>query len=88
MKLYFQEFWFTAVTSFLYFTAFTAQLAEYSGVTDKTFQYWYDAQVAAGVSQFCPPPPKRGFELTYIIKLKFFNLNPLLHMTLSFYFYR
>lgn len=43
------EFWFTAATSFLYFTAFAAQLADFSGVTDENYQYWYDAQVAAGV---------------------------------------
>jgi len=43
------EFWFTASATFLYFTAFTAQLADFSGVTSKDFQYWYDAQVAAGV---------------------------------------
>jgi len=43
------EFWFTAVTTFLYFTAFAAQLADFSGVTDENYQYWYDAQVAAGV---------------------------------------
>ena len=51
-----QEFWFTAVVSFLYFTAFAAQLADFSGVTDENYQYWYDAQVAAGVSSnklFC-----------------------------------
>ena len=38
------------MTSFLYFTAFTAQLADFGGVTDEEYQYWYDAQVAAGVS--------------------------------------
>lgn len=43
------EFWFTAISSFLYFTAFTAQLAEFSGVIDDDYQYWVDAQVAAGV---------------------------------------
>ena len=46
----FQEFWFTAATSFFYLTAFAAQLADFSGVTDEVYQYWYDAQVAAGVS--------------------------------------
>ena len=46
----FQEFWFTAATSFLYFTAFTAQLAEFSGLTLEGYQYWVDAQVSAGVS--------------------------------------
>ena len=46
----FQEFWFTAATSFLYFTAFTAQLAEFSGLTVEDYQYWVDAQVSAGVS--------------------------------------
>ena len=44
------EFWFTAVTSFLYFTAFTAQLAEFSGMTSEEYQYWIDANISAGVS--------------------------------------
>ena len=50
----FQEFWFTAAIAFLYFTAFTAQLAEYSGLdmSDSGYQYWVDAQIAAGVSFF------------------------------------
>jgi len=43
------EFWFTATATFLYFTAFTAQLADFSGITNAKYQYWYDAQVAAGV---------------------------------------
>jgi len=43
------EFWFTAAATFFYFTAFCAQLAEFSGIEDADFQYWYDAQVAAGV---------------------------------------
>lgn len=43
------EFWFTAVITFLYLTAFAAQLADFSGVTSEDYQYWYDAQVAAGV---------------------------------------
>ena len=45
-----QEFWFTAAATFFYFTAFTAQLAEFSGIVNEKFQYWYDAQVSAGVS--------------------------------------
>ena len=44
-----QEFWFTALATFLYFTAFMAQLVEFGGVVDPVYQYWYDAQVAAGV---------------------------------------
>jgi len=43
------EFWFTAIASFLYFTAFIAQLAEFSGIEDDEYQYWIDAQVTAGV---------------------------------------
>jgi len=43
------EFWFTAAATFFYFTAFTAQLAEFSGIVNEKFQYWYDAQVSAGV---------------------------------------
>ena len=45
-----QEFWFTAIITFLYFTAFTAQLADFAiTADDPDEQYWYDAQVAAGV---------------------------------------
>lgn len=44
------EFWFTAIITFLYFTAFTAQLADFAiTADDPDEQYWYDAQVAAGV---------------------------------------
>eukprot|EP00096_Caligus_rogercresseyi_P016858 TRINITY_DN993_c0_g1_i1.p1 TRINITY_DN993_c0_g1~~TRINITY_DN993_c0_g1_i1.p1 ORF type:complete len:159 (+),score=18.20 TRINITY_DN993_c0_g1_i1:162-638(+) len=43
------EFWFTAAMTFFYFTAFVAQLAEFAGVTSEKYQYWFDAQVAAGV---------------------------------------
>ncbi len=43
------EFWFTALATFLYFTAFMAMLVEFSGWTLKGYQYWVDAQVAAGV---------------------------------------
>jgi hypothetical protein len=45
-----QEFWFTAVAAFLYFTAFVAMLAEFGGTEDAEYQYWIDAQVTAGVS--------------------------------------
>ena len=45
-----QEFWFTCLATFLYFTAFIAMLVDFSGITDPTYQYWYDAMVAAGVS--------------------------------------
>ena len=46
-----QEFWFTAITTFLYFTGFTAMLADFAVTADPpSDQYWYDAQVAAGVS--------------------------------------
>lgn len=44
------EFWYTAIITFLYFTAFTAQLADFAiTAEDPDEQYWYDAQVAAGV---------------------------------------
>jgi len=52
------EFWFTALATFLYFTAFIAQLAEFTAVEyDEADceedcdlpQYWVDAQIAAGV---------------------------------------
>ena len=47
-----QEFWFTCLATFLYFTAFIAMLVDFSGITDPNYQYWYDAMVAAGVSLF------------------------------------
>lgn len=43
------EVWFTAIFTFLYFTAAVAQLAEFCGFDEPALQYWYDAQVAAGV---------------------------------------
>jgi len=43
------EFWFTAVATFAYFTAFIAMLAEFAGVEDEEFQVWVDANVTAGV---------------------------------------
>lgn len=45
------EFWFTSVTTFLYFTAFIAQLAEFAEMdaTSDFSRTWLDAQVAAGV---------------------------------------
>eukprot|EP00094_Tigriopus_californicus_P001840 TCALIF_01776-PA protein Name:"Similar to Cmtm4 CKLF-like MARVEL transmembrane domain-containing protein 4 (Mus musculus)" AED:0.70 eAED:0.74 QI:0/0/0/0.37/1/1/8/0/373 len=43
------EFWFTALATFLYFTAFIAQLVAFAGEVDAVYQYWVDAQVAAGV---------------------------------------
>merc|ERR1712242_684069 len=36
------EFWFTAAATFFYFTAFVAY-------EDEEYQYWIDAQIAAGV---------------------------------------
>ena len=45
-----QEFWFTCLATFLYFTAFIAMLVDFSGISDPKYQYWYDAMVAAGVS--------------------------------------
>ncbi len=41
------------MAAFLYFTAFVAQLAEFSGTEDDEYQYWIDAQVTAGVSIYC-----------------------------------
>ena len=48
----FQEFWFTAVTTFFYFTAFVAELAEFAEMDSAPgfSQTWIDAQIAAGVS--------------------------------------
>ncbi len=46
-----QEFWFTAIATFLYFTAFIAELSEFADMEpgDGFTQAWIDAQVAAGV---------------------------------------
>lgn len=43
------EFWFTAIATFGYFTAFIAMLADFSGAEDEEYQYWIDANIAAGV---------------------------------------
>ena len=45
-----QEFWFTAGATFFYFTAFVSLLAGFVGVEDEEWQYWIDANIAAGVS--------------------------------------
>jgi len=44
------EFWFTAIATFFYFTAFIAQLVEFGSmeISDEAPQYWVDAQLAAG----------------------------------------
>merc|ERR1719305_688614 len=41
------EFWFTALATFGYFTAFIAMLVDFSGAEDEEFQYWIDANIAA-----------------------------------------
>ena len=46
----FQEFWFTAAATFGYFTAFIAMLADFVGMELDGYQYWVDANIAAGVS--------------------------------------
>jgi len=43
------EFWFTAGSTFFYFTAFLAQLVDFAPYENAEFQYWIDAQIAAGV---------------------------------------
>ena len=45
-----QEFWFTAGSTFLYFTAFVAMLAHFSDMDGGEYQYWVDSCIAAGVS--------------------------------------
>ena len=71
--LFFQEFWFTAITTFLYFTAFTAMLADFAITADNPDeQYWYDAQVAAGVSfqnQFHNRYGLNTFHLRHVIMI-------------------
>merc|ERR1712020_498027 len=43
------EFWFTAGATFAYFTAFVAMLVNFSDREDPDWQYWIDANIAAGV---------------------------------------
>lgn len=43
------EFWFTAIATFAYFTAFVAMLAHFCDMDGGDYQYWVDAQIAAGV---------------------------------------
>ena len=45
-----QEFWFTAGATFFYFTAFVSLLSGFVGYEDEEWQYWIDANIAAGVS--------------------------------------
>ena len=47
---FFQEFWFTAGATFFYFTAFVSLLSGFVGYEDEEWQYWIDANIAAGVS--------------------------------------
>ena len=69
--LFFQEFWFTAITTFLYFTAFTAMLADFAITADNPDeQYWYDAQVAAGVSFQNQFNNRYGFQRYYLRRLR------------------
>ena len=48
-----QEFWFTAAATFFYFTAFVAILSAFVGYEDEEYQYWIDANIAAGVGHQC-----------------------------------
>merc|ERR1712212_1033701 len=43
------EFWFTAVATFGYFTAFIAMLVDFAGFELDGYQYWVDANIAAAV---------------------------------------
>jgi len=43
------EFWFTAGSTFFYFTAFLAQLVDFAPFANEDYQYWIDAQITAGV---------------------------------------
>ena len=51
LYIYSQEFWFTAGATFFYFTAFVAILSAFVGYEDEEYQYWIDANIAAGVGQ-------------------------------------
>ena len=46
-----QEFWFTAGATFFYFTAFVSILVGFVDWEYEEYQYWVDANIAAGVSQ-------------------------------------
>jgi len=43
------EFWFTAVSTFGYFTAFTAMLVDFAGLELMDSQTWVDANITAAV---------------------------------------
>ena len=51
LYIHLQEFWFTAGATFFYFTAFVAILSAFVGYEDEEYQYWIDANIAAGVGQ-------------------------------------
>lgn len=44
-----QEFWFTAGATFFYFTAFVSILVGFVDWEYEEYQYWVDANIAAGV---------------------------------------
>ena len=46
-----QEFWFTAGATFFYFTAFVSILVGFVDWEYEEYQYWVDANIAAGVRQ-------------------------------------
>merc|ERR1712107_175179 len=43
------EFWFTGAATFFYFTAFVSILSAFVGEEDEDYQYWVNANIAAGV---------------------------------------
>merc|ERR1711944_260851 len=49
VELFLAHFWFTAGATFAYFTAFVAMLVNFSEREDGDWQYWIDANIAAGV---------------------------------------
>ena len=48
--IHFQEFIYTAIMVFFYFTAFTAQFADLYDFDSSEYVHRYDAQIVAGVS--------------------------------------
>ncbi len=64
-----QEFWFTVAATFFYFTAWTAQMATYTGIEEKQYVVhasWYDAQVTAAVRNSSKIRQKIRLALTYV----------------------
>ena len=76
--IHFQEFIYTAIMVFFYFTAFTAQFADLYDFDSSEYVHRYDAQIVAGVSILSFITTERqmqgGTDISYNTKSTTFNI--------------